>query len=109
MRRLTATTVSGRSSSAVIRATPVVVGVFAVLDVAYPLRRPTSLVMIAVFIALALPPLVQFRNRWMPRGCAITIVYIGLLVVPIRLGLVVVSPGCHTGAASRPGRAALCE
>jgi predicted PurR-regulated permease PerM len=60
--------------------------------VAYLLRRPIAWLLIAVFIALALSPPVRFLNRWMRRGLAIAIVYVGLLLVPIGFGVLVVPP-----------------
>jgi predicted PurR-regulated permease PerM len=80
------------SNAAVLRTTLIVVAVLAALYVAYLLRRPIAWLAIAGFIALALSPPVRFLSRWVRRGFAITIVYVGLLLVPIGLGLVVVPP-----------------
>ena len=63
-----------------------------VVYVAYLLRRPIAWLLIAAFIALALSPPVRFLSRRMRRGFAIAIVYIGLLLVPIGLGVLVVPP-----------------
>lgn len=80
------------SAAAVLRLTLVVVAVLGTLYVAYLLRRPITWLAIAGFIALALAPPVRVLNRWMRRGCAIAIVYVALLLVPIVLGLVIVPP-----------------
>jgi predicted PurR-regulated permease PerM len=80
------------NTAAVLRATLIVVGVLAALYLVYLLRRPIAWLAIAAFVALALAPPVRVLSRWMRRGFAIAIVYIGLLLVPIGLGLVVVPP-----------------
>jgi predicted PurR-regulated permease PerM len=80
------------SPTAALQTTLVVVGALAALYVAYLLRRPIAWLAIALFIALALAPPVRFLSRWLRRGLAIAIVYVGLLLVPIGLGLAVVPP-----------------
>jgi predicted PurR-regulated permease PerM len=80
------------NTAAVLRTTLVVVGVLAALYLVYLLRQPIAWLAIAGFVALALAPPVRLLSRWMRRGLAIAIVYIGLLLVPIGLGLVVVPP-----------------
>jgi predicted PurR-regulated permease PerM len=77
---------------AVLRTTLIVVGVVVALYVAYLLRRPIAWLAIAAFIALALAPTVRVLSQWMRRGLAIAIVYLGLLLVPVGIGLVVVPP-----------------
>ena len=77
---------------AAARTTLIVAVVLAGLYVAYLLRQPIAWLVIAVFIALALSPPVRFLSRWMRRGFAIAIVYVGLLLVPVGLALVVVPP-----------------
>ena len=80
------------NATAVLRTTLIVVGVLASLYVAYLLRRPIAWLAIALFVALALAPPVRLLSRWMRRGFAIALVYVGLLLVPIGLALVVVPP-----------------
>lgn len=77
---------------AVARATLIVAVVLAGLYVAYLLRQPIAWIVIAVFTALALSAPVRFLSRWIRRGLAIAIVYVGLLLVPVGLALVVVPP-----------------
>ena len=48
--------------------------------------------MIAIFLAVALSPPVNWLARRMRRGFAITIVYLGLLLVPILLIAAIVPP-----------------
>jgi predicted PurR-regulated permease PerM len=81
-----------RNTAAVLRTTLIVVALLAAIYVAYLLRRPIAWLAIAGFIALALSPPVRFLTRWMRRSFAIAIVYTGLLLVPIGLGLVVIPP-----------------
>jgi predicted PurR-regulated permease PerM len=80
------------STQAVLRVTTIVFAVALLVYVLYLLRRPIAWLLIAAFIALALSPPVRFLNRRMRRGFAIAIVYVGLLLVPIGLGVLVVPP-----------------
>jgi predicted PurR-regulated permease PerM len=70
----------------------VIVAVLLFLYVLYLLRRPIGLVLIAAFVAVALSGPVNYLDRHMRRGFAITIVYIGLLLVPIGIGALVIPP-----------------
>src|SRR3954453_237243 len=58
----------------------------------YLLRKPISWVLIAVFLALALSGPVNWLNRRMRRGFAITIVYLLLLLIPIGIAGLVIPP-----------------
>jgi predicted PurR-regulated permease PerM len=80
------------SNASVFRATMIVFAAALAVYVAYLLRRPIAWLLIAAFLALALSPPVRFLNRWLRRGLAIAIVYIGLLLVPIGFGALVVPP-----------------
>jgi predicted PurR-regulated permease PerM len=80
------------STAAVLRTTLTVLAVVLAVYVVYLLRRPITWLLIATFIALALAPPVRFLSRWMRRGFAIVAVYIGLLLVPTGLGVLVVPP-----------------
>jgi predicted PurR-regulated permease PerM len=80
------------STAAVLRTTLTVFAVVLAVYVVYLLRRPITWLLIATFIALALAPPVRFLSRWMRRGFAIVAVYIGLLLVPTGLGVLVVPP-----------------
>ena len=77
---------------AIARNVLVVVGVVLVLYVIYLLRKPISWLIIAAFLAIALAGPVNFFQRYMKRGLAIALVYIGLLMIPIGLGAVLVPP-----------------
>src|SRR5689334_2543244 len=76
----------------VVRTVLTVVCVAIALYLLYLLRKPISWVLIACFLAVALSPPVNALNRHMRRGFAITIVYMGLLAVPIALIALIVPP-----------------
>jgi predicted PurR-regulated permease PerM len=56
------------------------------------LRRPISWVLIAGFLSIALSGPVNWLDRWMKRGFAITLVFLALLLVPIGIGALIVPP-----------------
>ncbi len=58
----------------------------------YLLRKPIGWLLIATFLAVALSGPVNFLHRFMKRGFAIALVYLGLLLVPVGIGAVVVPP-----------------
>ena len=77
---------------AIARNVLVVAGVVLVLYVIWLLRRPISWLIIAAFLAIALAGPVNFFQRYMKRGLAIALVYLGLLAIPIGLGAVLLPP-----------------
>jgi len=58
--------------------------------VAVHIPRTISIFLVAAFIAFGAAPLVQRLERWMPRGAAIALVYIGLVGAFVLLALVIV-------------------
>jgi predicted PurR-regulated permease PerM len=76
----------------VIRTLFIVVGFAIALDLVYLLRKPIGWVLISIFLAVALSGPVNRLSRYMRRGFAIAIVYLGLLLVPIGIGALVVPP-----------------
>src|SRR3954464_546127 len=80
------------SARVVVRTVMIVVAVILILYLIYLLRKPIGWLLIATFIAVALAGPVNFLDRHMRRGFAITIVYIGLLLIPIGLGALVIPP-----------------
>ncbi|MFN2616066.1 MAG: AI-2E family transporter [Thermoleophilaceae bacterium] len=82
---------------AIVRVVLIVVGVVLALYLVYLLRRPIGWVLTAVFLAVALSGPVNRLNRRMRRGFAITLVYLGLLAVPIALGALIVPPFVREG------------
>jgi predicted PurR-regulated permease PerM len=77
---------------AIVRTVIVVVCVILILYLLYLLRKPISWLLISIFLAVALSPLVNRAARHMKRGLAIAVVYIGLLLVPILLIALIVPP-----------------
>jgi predicted PurR-regulated permease PerM len=80
------------SVRAIVRIVLVVVCVAIVLYLLWLLRKPISWLLIAAFLAVALSPPVNWLNRRMKRGFAITITYLGLLLVPVLLIALIVPP-----------------
>jgi predicted PurR-regulated permease PerM len=80
------------NARAVLRIVLIVVAVVLILYLIYLLRHPIGLLIIATFIAVALSGPVNYLGRHMRRGFAITIVYIGLLLVPIGIAALVIPP-----------------
>lgn len=72
----------GPSSLTVARITLVVVGVLALLYGAYAVRGILILVVVALFLAIGLDPLVRLLMRWrLPRGVAVAAVFVGAALV----------------------------
>ena len=76
----------------IVRVVLVVVGVAIALYLLYLLRKPISWLLISIFLAVALSLPVNHLARRMRRGIAITVVYLGLLLVPILLIALIVPP-----------------
>jgi predicted PurR-regulated permease PerM len=76
----------------IVRIVLVVVCVAIVLYVLWMLRKPISWLLIAIFLAIALSPPVNWLNMRMRRGFAIALTYLGLLAVPILLIALIVPP-----------------
>jgi predicted PurR-regulated permease PerM len=75
-----------------LRIVLVIVGVVITLYVIYLLRKPITWLVIATFLAVAMSGPVNALNRYMRRGFAIFLAYLGLLAVPVLLGAVLVPP-----------------
>jgi predicted PurR-regulated permease PerM len=76
----------------IVRIVLVVVCVVAVLYLLFLLRKPIAWILISIFLAVALSPVVNWLDRRMKRGFAIAITYLGLLFVPILLIALIVPP-----------------
>jgi predicted PurR-regulated permease PerM len=70
----------------VLRTVLVVLTVALTLYLIVLLRQPLTWLVIAGFIALALSAPVSFLSRRMPRGLAITFVYLLLILIPVGIG-----------------------
>jgi predicted PurR-regulated permease PerM len=73
------------SARTVVRIVLIVVCVAICLYLIYLLRRPISWILIAAFLAVALSGPVNYLARSMRRGFAVTLVFLGLLAVPVLL------------------------
>jgi predicted PurR-regulated permease PerM len=80
------------SPRAVLRIVLIVLGVLLAAYVVYLLRRPIAWIVIATFLAVAMSGPVNTLEQWMRRGLAIALSYIGLLLVPVLLALIIVPP-----------------
>jgi predicted PurR-regulated permease PerM len=76
----------------VVRIVLIVVCVAICLYLLYLLRRPISWILIAGFLAVALSGPVNYLARSMRRGFAVTLVFLGLLAVPVLLIALIVPP-----------------
>jgi predicted PurR-regulated permease PerM len=77
---------------AVLRIVLVIVTVVVCLYVIYLLRKPIGWIVLATFIAVAMSAPVNLLARHMHRGLAIALAYLGLLLVPILLALILIPP-----------------
>jgi predicted PurR-regulated permease PerM len=76
----------------VLRIVLVIVGVVLSLYVIYLLRKPLGWIVLATFIAVAMSAPVNLLARHMHRGLAIGLAYLGLLLIPILLALILIPP-----------------
>jgi predicted PurR-regulated permease PerM len=63
-----------------------------VLYVMYLVREPIGYILLGAFVAIAASGPVNLLSRKLPRGLAIALVYLGIIVVPIVIGLILVPP-----------------
>jgi predicted PurR-regulated permease PerM len=84
--------VTAAPAKAIVRVVLIVVGVALSLYLIYLLRKPLGWLLIALFLAVALSAPVNRLARRMRRGFAITLVYLGLLGVPLLLVALIVPP-----------------
>jgi predicted PurR-regulated permease PerM len=86
----------GSKSAAIVAVTFRVVAVVAVtvlgLYLVYLLKKPLGWLVLAAFIAVAVSGPVRFFERWMRRGLAIGLVYLGVVLIPFLIGAVMVPP-----------------
>jgi predicted PurR-regulated permease PerM len=76
----------------VVRVVLIVVTIVLTLYLIYLLRQPLTWIFIAGFLAIALSGPVNFLQRYMKRGLAITCVYVALILIPILLGALLIPP-----------------
>jgi predicted PurR-regulated permease PerM len=80
------------SVRSILRVVLTVVAVVLCLYIIYLLRKPLTWLFIATFLAIALSAPVAYLSKWMKRGFAIAIVYLGLLLFPIVLAGLFIPP-----------------
>jgi predicted PurR-regulated permease PerM len=80
------------SARSVVRIVLIVVCVAIALYLLFLLRRPIGWLLIALFLAVALSPPVNYLAARMRRGFAITVVYLVLLAIPMLLIALIVPP-----------------
>jgi predicted PurR-regulated permease PerM len=76
----------------IIRTVLVIVVVVFALYLIYRLRQPLSWIFIAGFLAIALAGPVNWLSRRMPKGLAIALVYLALILVPVLIGALLIPP-----------------
>lgn len=81
----------------ILRNVLVILGVLATLYLVYLLRQPLGWLVLATFLAIAMTGPVNLLGRFMRRGFAIAFAYLGLMMVPVLLGLIVIPPFVNQG------------
>ncbi len=74
----------------IVRIMVIVMTVVGTVWLLYLLRQPIAWIFIALFLAVALSGPVNFLGRYMKRGVAIALVYLGLILIPIALAALIV-------------------
>jgi predicted PurR-regulated permease PerM len=67
------------------------------LYVLYLVREPLTWLVIAVFVAVAASGPVNLLSRRLPRGAAIAIVYLGIVLAPFVIGAILIPPAVEQG------------
>jgi predicted PurR-regulated permease PerM len=82
----------GQAARNVLRTVLIVLLVVGILYLIYLLRTPLGWLVLAAFLAIALSGPVNLLSRRMPRGLAIALAYLGLVLIPIGLAAIVLPP-----------------
>src|SRR3954454_17211344 len=86
-------TSAGPSARTVLRVVGIVLASGIAIYLVYGLRKPITWIVIGGFIAIALSaPVALVQRRVRRRGLAITIVSLGLILVPVLIGAVLIPP-----------------
>src|SRR5215217_9389505 len=80
------------SARSVFRIVGIVIVSALALFVIYLVRTPLSWIFMAGFIAIAVSGPVAYLSRYMRRGFAIAIVYLGVLLIPVAMLALLVPP-----------------
>ena len=62
------------------------------LYLVYRVREPLSWIVLGGFVAVAATGPVNLLSRKLPRGLAITLVYVGIILIPIAIGAILLPP-----------------
>ncbi len=76
----------------IIRVVVTVVASAIALYLIYLLRTPLGWLFVATFVAVSVAAPVRRLEEKMPRGAAITVVYLALVLVPIGIGVILIPP-----------------
>lgn len=82
---------------AVVRVVAVVVVAVVLLYIIYLLRKPIGWIVLAGFIAIAVAGPVKLLQRRLPRGPAVLLVFLGVVLVPLLIVSVLVPPLVEQG------------
>lgn len=85
------------TARAVLRVVVIVVVTVLALYVVYLLRKPIGWLVVAGFLAIAVSGPVNALQRHMKRGFAIALTYLGVLLIPVAIGLLIVPPIVREG------------
>jgi len=91
------TIVTSSAARQIVRNVLVILAVLGVIYLVYLLRTPLGWLVLATFLAVAVSGPVNLLSRFMKRGLAIALTYVGLLLVPVLLALIVVPPFVNQG------------
>ena len=80
------------SARVIVRIVLIIVAVVLTLYLIYLLRKPLTWLFIALFLAVALSPPVNYLNRYMKRGFAIGLVYLAMFGIIITLAALLIPP-----------------
>ena len=82
----------------IVRVVATVVASAIALYLIYLLRTPIGWLCVATFVAVAVAAPVRRLERHLPRGAAIALVYLTLVLIPIGIGLILIPPAVTAGS-----------
>jgi predicted PurR-regulated permease PerM len=85
------------SVRAILRVVVTVVASALALYLVYLVREPLGWLLIALFVAVAASGPVNLLSRRLPRGAAIAIVYVGIILAPFAIGAILIPPAVEQG------------
>jgi predicted PurR-regulated permease PerM len=85
------------STRAILRVVVTVVCSALALYLVYLLRTPLGWLLIALFVAVAASGPVNLLSRRVPRGVAVAIVYVAIILAPFAIGAILVPPTVEQG------------